>query len=379
MGQLGEWRSLCEGGWTGSIPQDLPGSDDTQLPSASVGRNENLAPQRHEISSIARQDSRDPIRSTENTSDERTTSARNMTMSSGEPILLRKTSNTFLPPGKQALTPSPDDQNVSLDLPMVPFAGNEKWASTVGSVTSLSSFPSPPTHVPLPPNSAEVDIQQPMQPRPASTSPRFPPLAESPKSWRPEQGATATPALTDGPTSPGKPREGLTPPPIGPNNRDKGNGLDGSAEPQTVALSTDTTDSYASSDTRNSQTRRQLLQIPDAPQGIEKSRSSNSPGSAGPTALSAYKEQENPLVDEFGVDRSERYGQLASKSVNAAKAQELDRNSSSGSTSSIVAAMRNRYASAVCISFFQSHIIIYSHIAGCTVVAHTERYPSFTT
>lgn len=29
IGQLGEWKALCEGGWTGPVPGDLPDVDQT--------------------------------------------------------------------------------------------------------------------------------------------------------------------------------------------------------------------------------------------------------------------------------------------------------------------------------------------------------------
>jgi hypothetical protein len=36
IGQLGEWKALCEGGWTGPVPGDLPDVD--QMPDPPLSR-----------------------------------------------------------------------------------------------------------------------------------------------------------------------------------------------------------------------------------------------------------------------------------------------------------------------------------------------------
>jgi hypothetical protein len=90
-----------------------------------------------------------------------------------------------------------------------------------------------------------------------------------------------------------------------------------------------------------SRTPRQSLHIPDTPQLADKASSSGSPADS---ASSAYKADYFP--DEFGVGRNEGNGQLKSKSVNVVQAQELKR-TTSGSSGSVVAAMRTRYANAV--------------------------------
>jgi hypothetical protein len=366
VGQLGEWRSLCEGGWTGSIPQGLPSFDDSQQ-SPSSSPVEHLAPRRPPIPTMERQDSREPRRSMEQKSnDDPATTASSATIPYGEPYLSQKPSNTFTSAGKQSFAPSPHEQNTYLDPPKAPFAGNEKWmdsvgsVGSVGSVASLSSFPSPPTHVPIPPTSGELDAQRPhsrplpTQPRPASTSPRLPPLSQSPKSWTVELGPTddTRPSAEDS-KSHGTSRDDLSTPPFMSNSHDKD-----SVEPeprkstelQALASSRNT----LSSDPRNSPsalTPRQSLHISEAPQGIEKP---SSPGSA------AHKQQGDYAVDEFGVDRGGGYGRLELKSVNAAKAQELERKASAGSTSSIVAAMRSRYANPVSLPLLTSYHSYYS-------------------
>jgi hypothetical protein len=147
---------------------------------------------------------------------------------------------------------------------------------------------------------------------------------------------------------------------VASDNQDEGRvglGLGGPIERNTSRFGKNMPASYPRNIPPPSSQTQELLHIPDAPQGIDKP-SSNLPASSGTTT---YEEQRDYLVDEFGVDRSGERGQLNSKGVSAPKTQEPERNSSSGSTSSVVAAMRSRYANAVCFVFFQPHIILIIH------------------
>ena len=355
--------------------------------------NAQTASQGAPIPTTEMQGSRDPRRTTEqNNPDDRSTSTRSGTTSSGEPFISRKPSNLFLSPGKQSHSSS-NDQNTSLDTPKAWLAGKDKWTDTVGSVTSLSSFPSPPTHVPMPPTSVELDAQLlesrslPAQSQATPTSPRPPPLSESPMSWGNEVGPSDAPPLREEPTTPQAPCDDLTTPTIvsvasnSQENSNVGPGPGESAEYNTLTSGQNISVSYPSNGAQKSpalwsQPIPQSLHIPDAPQGIEKSSSAGLPSSTDIASPAAYKQQEGYQPDEFGVDRSERYGQLKSKSINAVKLQGLERNTSSGS---IVAAMRNRYTNVVCLFLSQLHVIvtIYRWIIGWIVIAHAERCSPF--
>lgn len=395
IGQLGEWRALCEGGWTGSIPHGLPGSDDARQQSSAGSHNEQATLRRPLTPSIEKQDSKEPRRPVEQNNNEQnnvedhTTSSKSTTTSSAEPFLSRKPSRNFSSPGKQIQTSHSNAQNSALEPPMTPYAQNDKWMDSVGSTTSLSSFPSPPTHVPMSPTAAEwgaLPRPLPAQPRPASTSPHLPPLSESPKSWRAELDPTDTPALTEGPKSPRSPCGDLIAPSALVISNNQGDRVRMEPGEPTESIPSifdkDVQDSSPGINNINSpklrfQSQSQSPHIPDAQEGIENS-SSDSAVHAG-TAGSATYNQGEYQVDESGVDRSGGYRQLKPKNVIAENSQALARKTSSGSLGNTVAAMRNRYAHAVRLSMFQVRIVVSIHcsIVGWIVVAHTEGCPSF--
>lgn len=362
IGQLGQWRALCEGAWTGSIPQNLPDVDDAHTQSSSGPRDEQLTSQISPIAMTEIYDSRNSLSATE---PNRTASAaRSRTTLSREPFLSRKPSNILSSVAKQARTSSFDDQSASLDAPKASFAGKDKWTDTMGSVASLSSSPSPPTHVPMPLTSNELDVQPPRS-RLASTPSSAPPLSESPKPWNVEEGIADVRALNEKPKSLRTPRDGLKVPtmtPISPNtleNSRLGHSISKSTEANTLKSEQSTSSSYLDKDPINSptlwtQTAHPSLHISDAAQGIEKSSSA---GLADTGSSAAYKQQKGYLLDEFGVDRNERYRQLKSKSMNAVNTQGQETNTSG----SIVAAMRNRYANTVCLLLFSVYFIVIIH------------------
>jgi hypothetical protein len=376
IGQLGEWRALCEGGWTGSIPYGLPDSNGARQQISAGSHNEQATLRRPLTLSIENQDNEAPRRPVEhykneqNNVEEPTTSSRSTTTSSAEPFLSRKPSRNFSPAGKQIQTSFSNAQNPALEPPTAPFARNDKWTDTVGSATSLSSFPSPPTHIPVSPTAAEWDVlprSLPAQPRPASTSPHLPPLSESPKSWRAELDPAAAPDLTEGPKSARTPG-GLTAPSVLAISNSQGDRLrmehDQLTESNPSIFGKDVQDSSPGINHRNSpklwsQSQSQSPHILDAPEEIKKS-SSDSAAHAGTAGSATYNQEGEYLVDESGVDRSGGYRQLKPKNVKTETSQALARKTSSGSLGNTVAAMRNRYTDAVRFPVSASHRCKYS-------------------
>jgi hypothetical protein len=154
---------------------------------------------------------------------------------------------------------------------MAPFARNDKWMDTVGSTTSLSWFPSPPTHI-------LWDAQT--WPLPAQPWPALPPLSESPKLWRAELDPTDTPALTEGPKSPRTPCGDLTAPSVLVISNSQGDRErmepDEPTESNPSIFCKDVQDSSPGINHGNSlklwsQSQSQSPHIPDAPAGIKKS------------------------------------------------------------------------------------------------------------
>lgn len=117
VGSLGEWRSLCEGGWTNPLPRDLP---DPSVHAARSG-----------------------------------TPHKDLSVPSNQQMLANHT-GTMPTTRSRAPTPesSPIEQpqtrhqtSLAPELAQLPEGRN----NSATSLTSLGSFPAPPTHFPLPP------------------------------------------------------------------------------------------------------------------------------------------------------------------------------------------------------------------------------------
>lgn len=145
IGPLGEWRALCEGAWTGPLPNDLPDISpapaQAPLPARGVTEwGQHIPPGKHEY-------------------------------------------HTSLPfPSKT--------NHTDLERPHPPFSSNEQNQNqgSINSITTLSAFPFPPTHFPIPLAANEVELQhqrtqmQSLQiPQPNQPAPQYILLSESPQ------------------------------------------------------------------------------------------------------------------------------------------------------------------------------------------------------
>jgi hypothetical protein len=320
IGQLGEWRALCEGGWTGAIPQDLPSLDEKPEQSSGPGNTQSNPPKH----SLERQDSRGARARTEqgqfneragfrSAQDAYMLPLRTTTTSCGEPFLSRKPS---FPSAQQSNSPSPSRPNTAANSPKVPFVPSEKWTDTVGSVTSLSSFPCPPAHVPDTAGSAELDPTR-SRPRPLS---------------------------------------------IMQEKDTMGSGIGNITESkiQTLGNSNQSTkpgNNLSRSVTLQPMTRNWSPHTRDAPQAMEKSSSLNSNPNSTRTSGSATSKQDGEyVVDEFRVSRGS--GPSKPKNVAVVEEQGVERRDSTASANSIVAAIRGRYASIVSTSPLSSSLSV---------------------
>ncbi|KAG1871925.1 hypothetical protein C8R48DRAFT_651920 [Suillus tomentosus] len=145
IGPLGEWRALCEGAWTGPLPDDLPdilpAPARAPLPTRGVTEwGQNIPPGKHEY---------------------------------------------------QTSFPLPSQANpADLERPHPPFSSNEQNQNqgSINSITTLSAFPFPPTHFPIPLAANEAELQhqrtqmQSLQvPRPNKPAQQCVQLSESPQ------------------------------------------------------------------------------------------------------------------------------------------------------------------------------------------------------
>jgi hypothetical protein len=230
-------------------------------------------------------------------------------------------------------------------------------------VTSLSSFPSPPSHVPDTASPTELDHKQ-SRPRPlpilmqSSSSPNSPRLPESPRPGSTEQASPENLTSSERPKSPRSPRSDLALPPIlslaSSNIQDKdilGTGLGDITGTKTQTLG----NSGQNVTPRNNLSRSATLQAVirnwspltrNTSHAIEKSSPLNSSTSSARTSGSTTSKQDGEYVlDELGVGRSG--GPSKPQNLVAVKEQGVERRGSTSSANSVVAAMGGRYGSPV--------------------------------
>ncbi|KAI6042889.1 hypothetical protein EDC04DRAFT_3138758 [Pisolithus marmoratus] len=159
IGPLGEWRALCEGTWSGPLPDDLPDLSSFDFPRGQVSTPHNLSPTPTMATSAAGSSAYGNI-----------VSEWGLTNPSERSLPV--------PPGGGGFNPgsTPSMGNIPLEPPRPPYASNtynstntQSSAGThdsvnsnghrqgsVNSITTLSAFPLPPTHTPGPVSAAPI-------------------------------------------------------------------------------------------------------------------------------------------------------------------------------------------------------------------------------
>lgn len=152
---------MCEGGWTGSLPSDLTDPDQTNAPPiARLDEPAGLKPIQEEALNPLHQNDVTPIPSELEPSEQPALSLPGY--STGPPSA--STSSHDLQREPQSVRNSPTatrnnqiQSNVASEARLAPVSTNLEPPrapfvdSNTGSVRSLSAFPTPPTHFPLPP------------------------------------------------------------------------------------------------------------------------------------------------------------------------------------------------------------------------------------
>jgi len=162
IGPLGEWRALCEGGWSGSVPQGLPDTDTSspRQPQSMPRAVRPIEEDGQQMSSPAQEEIRERTPDFRESTEQlllppvgySTSPLAQLSWSdpplrdynppaSGPPNILRQNPYSATNTEGQA-----DSALTNLEPPRLPFAD-----PNTGSVRSLSAFPTPPTHYPLPP------------------------------------------------------------------------------------------------------------------------------------------------------------------------------------------------------------------------------------
>ncbi|KAH9058332.1 hypothetical protein EDB87DRAFT_1564012 [Lactarius vividus] len=319
VGQLGEWKALCEGGWTGPIPGDLPDVD----PSLDAPRaTQDAAPNDAELG-----------------------------LSSGT-----------------SLTSTPDSlRTVPPKLPPTVYDDG-----SVRSIASLGSFPEPPNHFPIPPltgsfssnsatNSPTIQHGNPlgdgaMQIRTSSDvsgsssdSPSIlPRVTESPL-----EEIASVPIPTDGSLPPESSQHHLAPPPttLAPNGKSAS-----SSVTEGPRANVDDTNDAPSLPAPN------LAHLRDPPPA-----SVPPPPALVPVSTQSRQQDPAPSIDsrsssvtgfnntfrrgdylddrEFGVDNSTEATPLKAKTLDSPQSR-IERSDTSRSNGNMVAAIRDRYTRA---------------------------------
>ncbi|OBZ72236.1 hypothetical protein A0H81_07444 [Grifola frondosa] len=134
IGQLGEWRALCEGGWSGDVPGDLPDYNTGKTTTEPRPVNEHDSgeitgsPRPRELMPPTNEKPAPEYSSRD--ASEQENASRAVTPSGQSPVA---------PP---QYFPEPGDK---------PEQHLERKSHSATSLASLASFPAPPTHFPIPP------------------------------------------------------------------------------------------------------------------------------------------------------------------------------------------------------------------------------------
>ncbi|KAG1739204.1 uncharacterized protein EDB91DRAFT_1053950 [Suillus paluster] len=289
IGPLEEWRVLCEGAWTGPLPDDLP--DESPPPAQASPSNWGVT----EWGQTARS-------------------------------------------GKQQYPGSlpfpPQNNSIDLERPRPPFSSNEQNQGSINSITTLSAFPFPPTHFPVPLAANETELHRQRTqlrslqvPQPSQTAQQTYLLSESPQPI--ESALSDTPTLVSSFRSPPVSQGPTTPPSSHYMYSDNSDNHPGERIPQEIVGSVFSTGSEK--------------KVPELFREEAKAhRSSLIAREISSEKTLTNKQPEQPPPGEFGASVEIRSA-FKSRSIDAAK-KSLERTDSSVSNGSVVAAMRNRYS-----------------------------------
>ena len=302
IGPLGEWRALCEGAWTGPLPDDLQDASPPSLPAQAQVPPQNLG-----------------------------VTEWGQTIQSGKqqyPVSLPFPSQTTA---------------VDLERPRPAFHSNEQNQGSVSSITTLSAFPFPPTHFPVPlvTNEAElqrqrIQVQSLQVPLPVQTSQHQQTYLPSESPHRIESAHSDTPTLIDNKSPPGS--QGPTTPLSSWYTYADNHPEERIPQPKAGSpLLTSNEDKILEQSREEAKSLRPSLVV----------RVSSNEKSTSSKPSSGKQPEKSSLAQEFGASVDLRSA-LKSRSIDVAK-RSLERTDTSVSNESIVAVMRSRYSRTVSV------------------------------
>ncbi|TFY71152.1 hypothetical protein EVG20_g1861, partial [Dentipellis fragilis] len=384
MGSVGEWRALCEGGWAGGPPGDL----DSDSQGGSTGPGQVLEEQCQE-GLYVREGATERERA-QGGSPAPPYYAPPSVADRARDSLSSSTGSNAPSPARRVNAPGPSSDNDAKVFPTISDRDERDYQS-VSISTSLASFPSPPTHFPIPPVSSSgskpstpvsdspMSIKRDLAPlydtkgqRTSSTdaSPSnsghsvgnvLPKVDEVPReeilaASRNGYDDPATPALTEGLRSPPTPRD-YEAPPTPPNPTASGSMASSSGaknhQRNGLGINVDAEDERdvprpREREPAQSAAANSLPPPANTAPSAPNSRSSSYTAVTSNNGSGSFKKGDylNDRDREFGVDRNgqERDKTKSLDSTQNKKVERSDTMRSNASGGSVVAAMRHKYS-----------------------------------
>lgn len=371
IGPLGQWRTLCEGGWTGPIPADLPdlkasselsgSQQDAKATGLKVIEEETRQPPPTASPAMLTSEPREYLEQPRIPPPGYSSGPPSASASSHNLLKDQAVSHNFPNPTRQQQSGAIQDSSVQsgstttqsntlepLEPPRAPFVD-----TVTGSVRSLSAFPAPPNHFPLPPPRSQQSSHSQSAPSSNLDFPSHSQFAESPISANEDnpgsnsfeesfsrtndRGSRGSPISPPSPEIAYRERQARI---AEERNREQygdSTGLDGRHPiPVRSQTSLPSNSTYESSREKPS-LHREVRHMPSS--------------SADFKFKNNLQTREN-FDHEFEVgNRTEETKLRTSANIKQPRLERMDTGESSGS---IVAAMRNRYSSNVCFLIFDS-------------------------
>lgn len=312
IGRLGQWKALCDGGWVGPVPDGLPGDE---AEGTQPTQPTSVGDARESATAGSAQNLDIPIKSSSAPSQALESPQAQRPMTSSRPP------SAYSQPRHVETV---QDQEVPL-IPPRPITDNRM--DSIASITTLTSFPAPPTHFPIPPPFSESKLR-PQQP--------------SGQSAGESSSASHSPMLESG-------RNAESPLPLEEEER---RGPEASFSVSTGSREEpQVRDSYSTGD-RNVLDNEQSLASNGRP-SAEVSYSNTSANDAPRNAISHASQmpQNLPPGDYFSDEDREfgyrDHGQPRAKTIDALRTRGVERNESVASNGSVVTSLRNRYTTTV--------------------------------
>ncbi|CDO78041.1 hypothetical protein BN946_scf184724.g5 [Trametes cinnabarina] len=349
IGPLGQWRALCEGGWSGNLPLDLPEIErvkDQEGPSTEPARDSERMDARDEP---LRADRSAPQYSSRDPSEQGSSRAVTPGQSPHPPP-------QYFPPTPVAEHPSTDGRllHESAKEPpeKLPAPPQDERKNHSATLASLEAFPVPPTHLPLPqvggskfgnsPGSSPTHEARPELSQDSLRTPvltLFPRLTESPV----PEDTSALPAPNNG-RSPSTPRTELptasssaeSPSAEAPSAKRVESPPNLSTDLARNSILPDVSAPHSTSPSGSNQSQIESAKRPPSPPTVS--------ASAHPFAANVppHARGDNVGDAEFGVRRSADVAKP--RAVEPSLSKIVERTDTGKSNGSVVAALRDRYS-----------------------------------